>query len=217
MVVHVKISEIFLSIQGESSYAGLPTVFVRCAGCNMSCVYCDTVYAREGGEEIPFEKVVQEVGKYSIPRLTVTGGEPLLQEESLMLARECRERGYDVQVETNGSIDISAVPSGVRTVMDVKTPGSGMSGMNDEANTGRLRPGDEVKYVITSKEDFEWSLEHLTARALHERDGIQMLFSPASGYIDPAELAEWILERRYPFIRFQMQLHRQIWGEGRGK
>ena len=206
-----------MTIQGESASAGLPTVFVRCAGCNMNCVYCDTAYARNGGEEMSADLVIDEVEGYTVPRLTITGGEPLLQEEALTLSRTCRDKGYDVQIETNGSIDISVIPAGVRTIMDVKTPGSGMPHMNNISNMGRLRPGDEVKYVITSRDDYIWAADHARKYGLDTREDTVVLFSPASGQIKPRQLAEWILADAHSFIRLQLQLHKQIWPDERGR
>jgi len=211
------VSEIFFSIQGESSRVGLPTVFVRCAGCNLACIYCDTPYAREGGREEPIEHVLEKVACYDVPRLTVTGGEPLLQEDAVRLCRLCRERGYDVQVETNGSRDISVLPPGVRAVMDVKTPGSGMEGWNDYGNLERLREGDEVKFVLTSREDFEWALDLVDRSGLAHRHGVEILLSPARGYLHARTLAEWILEERCGHVRLQNPLHAELWPGERGK
>ena len=192
-------------------------MFVRCAGCNLSCTYCDTLYAREGGRELEADEVIKKIELYNIPRLTITGGEPLLQDEVVLLSSTYRDRGYDVQIETNGSIDISMIPSGVRAVMDVKTPGSGMECMNNRNNFSKLRPGDEIKYVVTSKEDYEWSVQSLLENSIENREDIEVLFSPASGYIEQKDLAEWILDDQYPFIRFQPQLHKLIWKEEKGR
>lgn len=210
----MRIAEIFLSIQGESSRAGWPTVFVRCAGCNLDCRYCDTRYAREGGTVLAADEVAARVRAFGVGRVTVTGGEPLLQDEVPGLCRRLIEAGADVQVETNGSRDISVLPRGARAILDVKTPGSGMEHCNDYANLGRLRPGDEVKFVLTDRDDYVWAREAVTRRSLEQHT---VLFAPAAGRLAPGTLADWLLADRCAGIRLQVQLHLYLWPPGQAR
>jgi 7-carboxy-7-deazaguanine synthase len=210
----MKITEIFLSIQGESTRAGLPTVFVRCTGCNLACVYCDTGYARSGGTDMSVDAILGRVASFGIPRVTVTGGEPLLQADLPDLCGSLVTTGMDVQVETNGSLDTGCLPQGTRVILDVKTPGSGMHLHNLYANLDRLRPGDEVKFVITGREDFDWALD--TVRRYGLEHGT-VLFSAAAGRLEPGVLADWLLAARRAGIRLQVQLHRWLWPPGPGR
>ena len=202
------IAEIFPSIQGESSRMGLPTVFVRCAGCNLDCTYCDTRSARGKGVQHTLDDIIGAVEACGIRRVTVTGGEPLCQEETPVLCRDLLARGYEVQIETNGSLDISVVPGDARVIMDVKTPGSAMDSRNDYTNLARLRNDDEVKFVITSKQDYDWSLHMVRDRAIQDRE---ILFSPARGMLGPQDLAEWLIADRCDNIRFHLPVHSVLW------
>lgn len=213
----MNISELFFSIQGESSSAGFPTVFIRCAGCNLSCTYCDTVYARKlsKGKEMALEEIMEYVEGFHVGRVAVTGGEPLLQDDFSGLCKSLLEKGNEVQIETNGSMDISVVPDGARVVMDIKTPGSGMAAQNDFSNIEKLKPGDEVKFVITSYEDYAWSCGIIEEYPRNEDIGI--LFSPAYGLLESRLLAEWILRDKCRRIRLQVQLHKILWPCEKGR
>jgi len=206
------VNEIFHSIQGESTRAGLPCVFVRLTGCHLRCVYCDSAHAFHEGRPMSVDEVVAEVARFGCPFVTVTGGEPLLQEDVHPLMTRLAEAGYDIQVETSGSIDVSRVDPRIRIILDVKAPASGVSESMDWANLGRLRPGDEVKFVLMGREDYEWSREALRARALPP--GVAVLMSPAHGVLDPRDLAEWMKSDRMD-ARLQLQIHKYIWGADR--
>lgn len=206
MIVH----EIFYSIQGETTRAGMPCVFVRLTGCDQRCVYCDTTEAFHGGSPMSVGGVVEEVGRHGCRFVTITGGEPLLQEEVYPLMERLASAGYEIQIETSGSIDISRVDRRVRVILDVKTPGSGEAASMEWDNLGRLKGGDEVKFVLTGREDYLWSRRVLRERGLPE--GVAILFSPAHGTLDPRDLASWIKEDRLG-VRLQIQLHKYIWGE----
>lgn len=203
-----KVIEIFASIQGESSHAGLPCAFVRLEGCNLRCRYCDTAYAYEGGRAMSLAQVLAEVADMGIELVELTGGEPLLHEETPELARALMEAGHRVLVETNGSLPISALPLGAMAIVDMKTPGSGMSGMMDMGNLHALRPGDEVKFVITSRGDYEWARSVILEHKVHERAAV--LLSPAYGALAPELLVKWMLEDRLQ-ARLNLQLHKYIW------
>jgi len=208
-VIVAAVSEIFYSIQGESLSQGYPTVFIRLAGCDLNCTYCDTVYARTGGESMSVDSIAERALSFSCPRVTITGGEPLMQPEACVaLANLLAERGCDVQVETNGSRDISILPGHLRCIMDLKTPGSGESGATDMDNIDRLRPGDEVKFVLTSIDDFHWSRKIVESYRLYERAAV--LFSPVPGMLDAETAAQALLEHRLN-ARLHLQLHKIIW------
>ena len=210
----LRITEIFYSLQGEASRVGLPTVFVRLTGCPLRCVWCDTEYSFTGGAPATIESVLAEVAKYPARQVCVTGGEPLSQKECLPLLSALCDAGYDVSLETSGALDIAAVDSRVSRIMDLKAPDSGESSKNLWANLELLNGRDEIKIVIASRSDYEWARE-----VLHERQLTQccpVLFSPAQGQIEAADLARWILEDGLP-IRFQLQLHKLLWGNMRGK
>ncbi len=205
----VEVCETFASIQGESTYAGLTCFFIRLAGCNLCCTYCDTLHARSDGHTAPVDDLVRACLAHNTAIAEITGGEPLLQESFPGLAAQLRdETGRPVLVETNGSCDISLVPDGVTTVMDIKTPGSGMAHAMDMKNVGRLRSGDEVKFVLMDRGDYEWSRDLVLAHDLAMICGA-VHFSPVSGRVGRAELAEWILADRLP-VRLQLQLHKII-------
>ncbi len=203
----MKVNEIFLSIQGESIYAGFPTVFVRFSGCNLRCSYCDTAYAYEDGTEMKPEEVFDEIKKHYYKRVCITGGEPLLQRdmEKLLVLLE----DYNVTIETNGSMDISLfkLPAKHSYVMDVKCPSSGASKEMNLLNMGFLSDRDEIKFVIDGKEDYEWAKAIIKE---HYRKGI-ITFSPVFGKIEYCDLVDWILRDKLD-ARFQIQLHKIIWG-----
>ena len=210
----LKINEIFCSIQGESSFAGLPFVFVRLTGCNLRCNYCDTQYAYDEGEFYSVDEIVKKVRSFEIPRVCVTGGEPLFQAETLELLSKFCNLDFLVTLETNGHHPISEINKGVRIILDVKTPGSGMSEKNYFDNLHFLKQKDEVKFVITDRNDYNWANDVISK---HNLTGISnVLLSPCSNTIEHAELASWILEDKLD-CRLNLQLHKIIWGNMRGK
>jgi len=203
----VEVSETFTSIQGESTYAGLPCFFIRLAGCNLSCSYCDTPQARVPGKPVQWTQLVRECIESDTAIAEITGGEPLLQPLFPDLASSLRERTRrPVLVETNGSRDISIIPDRVTAIMDIKTPGSGMSQAMDMANIERLRPHDEVKFVLLDRADYEWARQITRTQRLWDLCRA-VLFSPAHGRLDPATLAGWIVDDRLP-VRLNLQLHK---------
>jgi len=208
------VNEIFLSIQGESTHAGLPCVFVRLTGCNLRCAWCDTAYAFEEGRKMAVDDVVRQVGAFGCDLVELTGGEPLLQAEAVPLMRELLARGHTVLLETGGSLPIEPVPHGVRRIVDVKCPGSGESGRNRWENLADLRQGDELKFVLADRSDYEWAVRQVRERGLAGR--CPLIFSPVHGALAPRTLAEWVLEDRLP-VRVQVQLHKLLWpGAERG-
>jgi 7-carboxy-7-deazaguanine synthase len=213
-VSSLRITEIFYSLQGESNTVGLPTVFIRLTGCPLRCVYCDTAYAFTGGKKIEIDEIIAQVEQYGTRFITVTGGEPLGQRSCLELMTKLLDKGYFVSLETSGAIDVSAVDFRAVKVMDLKTPGSGELSKNLYQNIEYLSPTDQVKFVIGSDEDYEWSKAVLTEYNLPAR--CQILFSPVMGQQDPTELAEKILHDRLP-VRFQIQLHKILWDNAQGK
>jgi 7-carboxy-7-deazaguanine synthase len=204
----LRITEIFHSIQGESSHAGRPCVFVRLTGCPLRCTWCDTAYAFHGGADLTAAQVLGAVRAYGCPLVEVTGGEPLAQPEAFGLIAALCDEGYEVLVETSGAVDITPVDRRARVILDVKCPGSGMADRMDWANLERLRPGDEVKFVIKDRADYEWAAETVRRLGLDRR--ALVLFGPVFGALDPRLLAEWILADRLP-VRFQLQLHKHVW------
>jgi 7-carboxy-7-deazaguanine synthase len=210
----VKITEIFLSIQGEADAVGWPTVFVRLTGCPLRCQYCDTQYAFYGGEWISLDDVLERVRSFGARHVCVTGGEPLAQKSARALLTRLCDAGFSVSLETSGALDVSDIDVRVVRVVDMKTPGSGEVERNRYANLDLLRADEQVKFVICSRDDFEWASNLVSERRLHER--CTVLFSPSNGQVEPRELAEWILERRLP-VRFQVQLHKYLWGDAPGK
>ena len=210
----LRITEIFLSLQGESSKVGLPTVFVRLTGCPLRCAYCDTTYAFKGGENRNIDAIVDEVLSFGVQHVTVTGGEPLAQKRCINLLRVLCDKGLSVSLETSGAIDVSDVDSRVMKVMDLKTPSSGELTRNLMSNLEYLNAQDEVKFVIGDEADYDWSVEQLKTHAIDER--CKVLFSPVQGQFSPTELADRIVADRLP-VRFQFQLHKLLWGDKPGK
>ena len=211
----LRITEIFLSLQGETSTVGRPTTFVRLTGCPLRCQYCDTAYAFSGGKSVALADVLTKVRGLGAQYVTVTGGEPLAQPECIdLLARLCDE-GYRVSLETSGAIDVSAVDRRVVKILDLKTPGSGEANRNLYSNLDKLLPHDEVKFVICDRDDYEWAREACTTHRLTERVH-EVLFSPSHTELPPARLAEWVLEDRLP-VRVQIQLHKVLWGDEQGR
>lgn len=210
----LRITEIFLSLQGESSTVGLPTVFVRLTGCPLRCVYCDTTYAFKGGENRNIDAIVDEVLSFGVQHVTVTGGEPLAQKRCINLLRVLCDKGLSVSLETSGAIDVSDVDPRVMKVMDLKTPSSGELTRNLMSNLEYLNAQDEVKFVIGDEADYDWSVEQLKTHAIDEC--CKVLFSPVQGQFSPTELADRIVADRLP-VRFQFQLHKLLWGDKPGK
>ncbi len=204
----LKVNEIFHSIQGESTRAGQPCVFVRLSGCNLRCVWCDTAYAFHEGRAMSVDDVLAAVERYDCPLVEVTGGEPLLQPEVIPLMQALLERGRRVLLETGGSLPIEAVPRGVGRIVDVKCPGSGEVERNRWENLALLREGDELKFVLADRADYEWAAAQVRERALDRRAPV--LFSPVHDELDPGEMARWVLEDRLP-VRVQLQLHKALW------
>jgi 7-carboxy-7-deazaguanine synthase len=212
--VNLRISEIFFSLQGETSRTGLPTVFVRLTGCPLRCGYCDTEYAFYGGKTLSISAILAEVANYWPRYVTVTGGEPLAQKECLTLLRLLCDAGYSVSLETSGALDVSRVDARVSRILDIKTPASGEAGKNCWSNLNHLTHHDELKFVLCDEADYQWAVEAMRERQL---DLIcPILLSPAYGKLDPATLAAWVLRDHLP-VRVQIQLHKVLWGEGRGR
>jgi len=210
----LRLTDIFFSLQGEASRAGLPTVFVRLTGCPLRCVWCDTTYSFTGGEPATVASVLAEVAQYPVRQVCVTGGEPLAQKECLPLLSALCDAGYDVSLETSGALDIAAVDPRVARIMDLKAPDSGESDKNRWENLAFLTPRDEIKIVVASRADYEWAREAIRT---HKLDAIcPVLLSPAAGLVDATALADWILADGLD-VRFQMQLHKLLWGNAKGK
>ncbi|MBI2307292.1 MAG: 7-carboxy-7-deazaguanine synthase QueE [Rhodocyclales bacterium] len=213
-VPSVRVSEIFFSLQGESSRVGLPTVFIRLTGCPLRCSWCDTEYAFTGGETKPIAEVVAEAGRHGTRTVCVTGGEPLAQKNCLPLLAALCDAGFDVSLETSGALDIGSVDPRVSRIMDLKAPGSGESDKNLWTNLARLTARDEVKIVVADRADYEWARGVIAEHRLTER--CPVLLSPVQGRLAPSDLADWILADRLP-VRFQLQLHKVLWGNMRAK
>lgn len=210
----LRITEIFLSLQGEARQAGWPTVFVRLTGCPLRCQYCDTAYAFQGGEWWTIDDILRQVARQGVRHVCVTGGEPLSQKRCIALLQRLCDEGYEVSLETSGALDISEVDPRVSRVVDIKTPGSGEEPRNLWSNLPLLTPHDQVKFVICSRADYEWARQVVSERGLAEV--CEVLFSPSYTQVSPRELADWIVADRLP-VRFQMQLHKQLWNDERGR
>lgn len=208
------ITEIFRSIQGESTFAGLPCTFVRLTGCGLRCVWCDTAYAFTGGRRMETSEILEEVERHGTKLVELTGGEPLEQEGVYPLMAELLDRGKTVLVETGGHVPIDRVDPRAITILDVKAPGSGMQAANLEENLARLRPRDEVKIVLADRKDFDWAIEFVARRRLDQ--GRVVTFSPVWEALPPDQLAQWILESGRP-VRLGLQLHKILWGETPGR
>lgn len=211
----LRVIEVYRSVQGESSWVGLPCTFVRLAGCNLRCTWCDSTYTFTGGVHRAIDEVLAEVDALGVKLVEVTGGEPLAQRQCIPLLERLVARGYTVLLETSGSLDISRVPAAVHIILDLKAPGSGEAHQNRWENLPLLRPKDEVKLVLASREDFEWARDRIREHHLDQRAG-EVLLSPVFGQLDPKDLVEWTLAEGLP-VRVQVQLHKVIWPpEARG-
>ncbi len=210
----LRISEIFYSLQGETSRVGLPTVFVRLTGCPVRCTYCDTTYAFTGGHNMSLAAILDEVARHQTRYVTVTGGEPLGQKNCLSLLRALCDAGYEVSLETGGALDISGVDARVMKVVDLKTPASGEMEKNLWSNLAHLNPQDEIKFVLCDEANYDWARQVLKEKALGQRCAV--LFSPAQGQLSATALADWILRDHLP-VRMQVQLHKILWGNERGR
>jgi len=213
-VPQLRISEIFYSLQGETSRVGLPTVFVRLTGCPLRCTYCDTTYAFTGGHNMEIEQILEEVARHGTRYVTVTGGEPLAQKNCLELLQALCDAGYDVSLETGGALDVSKVDARVVKVLDIKTPGSGETEKNMWGNLAHLNPHDEIKIVLCDEADYVWARQQLMEHSLDKKCAV--LFAPVQGKLSPADLAGWILRDHLP-VRMQVQLHKLLWGDERGR
>ncbi|MCE7031130.1 7-carboxy-7-deazaguanine synthase QueE [Lysobacter sp. GX 14042] len=210
----LRLTEIFLSLQGESRSIGWPTVFVRLTGCPLRCTYCDTAYAFHGGDWWDYDGILAEVAGHGVRHVCVTGGEPLAQKRCPELLRRLCDAGYEVSLETSGAMDIGVVDTRVSRVLDIKTPGSGEVGRNLWDNLGKLTAHDQVKFVVCSREDYEWARGVLAEHRL--ADTCEVLFSPSFGQVDATALADWIVADRLP-VRFQVQLHKLLWNDEPGR
>ena len=210
----LKISEIFYSLQGEASRIGLPTVFVRLTGCPLRCTWCDTTHSFSGGTRMTLDQIIETVKPYGTPHVCVTGGEPLAQKNCLTLLAALCDAGYDVSLETSGALDIAPVDSRVSCIVDLKPPSSGEIEKNYWPNIDVLKRSDEVKFVIADRADYDWAKQIIVDHQLAAR--CPLLFSPVQGALAARDLAEWILADKLP-ARFQMQLHKLLWGNMQGK
>lgn len=205
----LKINEIYYSVQGESTFAGRPCVFIRLTFCNLRCSYCDTEYAFYEGYDKSIDSVLDEIKKYNCNLVEVTGGEPLVQKESLELMKRLAEEGYEVLLETGGSLPIKDIDKRVRIILDLKCPSSTMMKKNLYENIDHLKPVDEVKFVIGTREDYEWTKEIINKYELSNK--CEILFSVVFGKLEPVQLVNWIIEDNLNFVRFQLQMHKFIW------
>ncbi len=211
----LRLTEIFHSLQGESRTVGCPTVFVRLTGCPLRCTWCDTAYAFQGGTLTELSDILATVASYHTRHVTVTGGEPLAQPACHTLLTALCDAGFDVSLETSGALSTAEVDPRVSVVLDLKAPGSGESDRNDYSNVSRLRPHDQVKFVLADRQDYEWAVEKIAAHDLVQRVS-DVLFSPVHDQLAPRELAEWILADRLT-VRFQLQLHKLLWPHETGR
>jgi 7-carboxy-7-deazaguanine synthase len=211
--LQLRISEIFYSLQGETSRIGLPTIFIRLTGCPLRCTYCDTTYAFTGGRNMNMDEILRDVAEFSTRYVTVTGGEPLAQKNCLPLLASLCEAGYEVSLETSGALDISAVDQRVMKVMDIKTPSSGEVEKNLWENLASLSPQDEIKFVMGDENDYLWSKQILQQHTLTGKCSV--IFSPAHEILNATQLSEWILRDNLP-VRMQIQLHKILWNNSPG-
>ena len=211
----LRITEIFHSLQGETTTVGLPTVFVRLTGCPLRCGYCDTAYAFEGGKKMAIQDILDTVADYKTDYITVTGGEPLAQPQCIELLQQLCDLGYRVSLETSGAMPVEEVDPRVIKIVDLKTPGSGEVSRNLYENINYLQPEDEVKFVICNRQDYDWSCMQIDQLRLRDT-GSEILFSPSQGELAPALLAQWILEDKLR-VRMQLQTHKVIWGDEQGR
>jgi 7-carboxy-7-deazaguanine synthase len=210
----LRITEIFLSLQGEADAVGWPTVFIRLTGCPLRCHYCDTTYAFTGGESLTHEQILARVAELGVTHVCVTGGEPLSQKGAHLLMQQLCELGYQVSLETSGALDIEPVDRRVAIVMDIKTPSSGEVDKNLYSNLDLLKGGDQLKLVIADRPDYEWSKQLIEQRQLADKTTV--FLSPAFGQLEPKALAQWIIDDRLK-VRLQLQLHKILWGDDRGR
>jgi len=213
-MTRLRITEIFLSLQGESRTVGCPTVFIRLTGCPLRCGYCDTTYAFSGGEWLDLDEILQQVADLDASYVCVTGGEPLAQKGVGDLLAALCDGGYQVSLETSGALNIAEVEPRVSRVMDIKTPGSGEAERNLLTNLAHLEAKDQIKFVITDEHDYAWSRALLKEHCLDQT--CEVLFSPVHGSLEAVQLAEWVLRDRLP-VRFQLQMHKLLWGETAGR
>jgi 7-carboxy-7-deazaguanine synthase len=210
----LRINEIFLSLQGETTRTGLPTIFIRLTGCPLRCVYCDTAYAFHEGRTMTAAEILATLAPWKTRYVTVTGGEPLAQNSCKALLRLLCDRGYDVSLETSGAVDISAVDGRVCRILDIKTPGSGECARNLPGNLAHMTARDQFKFVICDRTDYEWAREFVARHQLNDR--AEVLFSPSHGQMPAGQLADWVLADQIP-VRLQIQLHKYLWGDVRGR
>ena len=210
----LRVCETFASIQGESTHAGRRCFFIRLAGCSHRCSYCDTSYAWSGGEALDIDTLVDRAKRVGIPLVEITGGEPMEQSETPLLCRKLLDSGFEVLLETNGAHLLDAVPDGVKRIIDCKTPSSGMAERHRFENFEHLRPGDEIKFVIGSRGDFDYAVKVISDREL-AATGRELLISPVCGKVELADLAKWVLDSGLP-LRMQLQMHKIVWGDRRG-
>jgi len=208
------ISEIFHSIQGESTLAGFPTVFIRLTGCPLRCSWCDTEYAFSGGQRLAIEDIIKQVSSYATPYVCVTGGEPLAQKRCIQLLDQLIENGYTVSLETSGAISLANVNDKVITVMDLKAPGSGEEQKNLYENINYLDAKDQIKFVVKDRADYHWAQDIIKRYNLIDK--CEVLLSPVAGVINPADLAQWILDDKL-LVRMQLQLHKILWDDAQGR
>jgi 7-carboxy-7-deazaguanine synthase len=212
-VTRLKIFEIFYSLQGESSRVGLPTIFIRLSGCPMRCHYCDTAYAFHGGSMMTVDEIIKTIKKYDTRYVTVTGGEPLAQKEVLSLLKVLADQNYEVSLETGGGLSIKEVDPRIKIILDIKTPESGEEKKNHWDNLNLIHSKDEIKFVLCSREDYDWAKKILHQYKLTEK--CDVLFSPVYQKLNTTDLGNWILEDQLP-VRMQIQLHKLLWGEKPG-
>ncbi len=210
----LRISEVFYSLQGESRTVGWPTVFIRLTGCPLRCNYCDTEYAFQGGEWMSLEQIISQTADFNPHYITVTGGEPLAQKNCLPLLEQLCDAAYAVSLETSGALDIAGVDARVSIVMDLKTPSSGEESKNYYLNIAKLKPSDQLKFVLADRADYDWACLKLNEYDLPQR--CEVLFSPVQGQLSATDLADWILADRLP-VRMQIQLHKLLWGDEKGR